>query len=155
MQQWAMQVRAASGAGQDGNDGTLRGRDGASGDYFDSSSVKGGGYNSVAGLGKENGPGLRGLVAYRSDTSARAQEEVAAETMLSYVLAYRKAAKNFEVQCARQCRQENEALLEGVMWRCVINDDMRNEVPHGLSGDKKTHDVTDAKFTPKSPSTLP
>ena len=68
VQQWAMQVRAASGAGQDGNDGTLRGRDGASGDYFDSSSVKGGGYNSVAGLGKENGPGLRGLVAYRSDT---------------------------------------------------------------------------------------
>ena len=29
VQQWAMQVRAASGAGQDGNDGTLRGRDGA------------------------------------------------------------------------------------------------------------------------------
>ena len=60
--------------------------------------------------------------------------------MLSYVLAYRKAAKNFEVQCARQCRQENEALLRrGVMYGefRVINDDMRNEVPHGLSGDKR------------------
>jgi hypothetical protein len=155
VQQWAMQVRAASGAGRDGSGAalSLRERDGASGttgDFFDRSAVKGGGFNSVAGLGKETGPGLRGLVAYQSDTSARAQEEVAAETMLSYVLAYRKAAENFGVQCASQCRQENEALLRrGVMYGefHVLDDEMRNEEPHGLSGDRKSRDVTDAKFT--------
>jgi hypothetical protein len=97
--------------------------------------------------------GLRGVIAHRSDQVAVSQEEVSAETLLTYVLAYRKGASRFAAQCKDKCRAEEKVLLKrGTMYgEFHVEGGTRDKggptaAPFGLSGDSVAKDVTDAKF---------
>ena len=120
----------------------------------DLDSVKGGGVGRGLDMIGRDYPsagsgGLRGAAADRSDQIGASREEAAAETMFSYVVAYRQAAARFDSQCKAKCKAEGTVLLKrGVMYgEFHIDEESRGEAPFGLSGDKVSKDVSDAKFT--------